>query len=165
MVVFGDEAQLPQLLEGQRIRRTTLTEYFTANRHAAERAAERAACGEQLEVDCRELLYQDVPTKMTWDKKERQWTVRRGRLSTIGRMMYVSPTGGERFFLRLLLTAVRGATSFDHLKTVGECFIQTSSLHALLSVYSTLMTNGITRSRKRRGSKLEVNYDGFLFVF
>jgi len=120
MVVFGDEAQLPQLLEGQRIRRTTLTEYFTANRHAAERAAERAARGEPLEVDCRELLYQDFPTKMTWDKKERQWTVRKGRLSTIGRMMYVSPTGGERFFLRLLLTAVRGATSFDHLKTVGE---------------------------------------------
>jgi len=40
MVVFGDEAQLPQLLEGQRIRRMTLTEYFNANRHAAERAAE-----------------------------------------------------------------------------------------------------------------------------
>jgi hypothetical protein len=116
MVVFGDEAQLPQLLDGERIRRTTLTEYFTANRHAAERAAR----GERLEVDCRQLLYQDFPTKMTWNKKQHHWTVRRGRFSTIGRMIYVSPTGGERFFLRLLLTAVRGATSFDHLKTVGE---------------------------------------------
>src|SRR5271170_6638297 len=47
----------------------------------------------------------------------------------------------------------------------GKSFIQTSSLHALLSVYSTLTTNGITRSKKRRRSRLEVKYDGFLFVY
>ena len=34
-------------------------------------------------------------------------------------MYYVSPTAGERFFLRVLLTAVRGATSFDDLRTVN----------------------------------------------
>ena len=114
MVVFGDEAELPQLLEVQRIRRTTLTEYFTANRDAAEQVAR----GQPLEFDCRELLYQDFPSRMTWDKRTRLWKVRKSRFSTIGRMMYVSPTGGERFFLRLLLTAIRGAISFDGLKTV-----------------------------------------------
>ena len=34
-------------------------------------------------------------------------------------MVYVSPSGGERFFLRMLLTAVRGAISFDDLRTVN----------------------------------------------
>ena len=34
-------------------------------------------------------------------------------------MYYCSPTAGERFYLRLLLTAVRGATSFEHLRTVA----------------------------------------------
>ena len=63
--MFGDGADLPQLLEGERIRRTTLTEYFTANRHTAERVAR----GEILEFDCRELLYQDFPTRMTYDKR------------------------------------------------------------------------------------------------
>ena len=91
MVVFGDEAELPQLLEGQRIRRTTLTEYFTANRDAAEQVAR----GQPLEFDCRELLYQDFPSRMIWDKRTRLWKVRKSRFSTIGCMMYVSPTGGE----------------------------------------------------------------------
>ena len=56
MVVFGDEAQLPQLLEGERIRRTTLTEYFTANRHVAERVTREERL-EVDEVDCRESRF------------------------------------------------------------------------------------------------------------
>ena len=34
-------------------------------------------------------------------------------------MYYVSPIMGERFYLRLLLTAVPGAMSFEHLRTVN----------------------------------------------
>jgi hypothetical protein len=36
----------------------------------------------------------------------------------IGRMYYAHPMAGERFYLRLLLTSVPGATSFEHLRTV-----------------------------------------------
>ena len=32
-------------------------------------------------------------------------------------MYYAHPSAGERFYLRLLLTAVKGATSFEHLRT------------------------------------------------
>ena len=34
-------------------------------------------------------------------------------------MYYCNPTAGERFYVRLLLTAVRGPTSFEHLRTVA----------------------------------------------
>ena len=34
-------------------------------------------------------------------------------------MYYCNPTAGERFYLRLLLTAVRGPISFEHLRTVA----------------------------------------------
>ena len=91
-----------------------MTEYFAAN-HDAEH---RVQWGEILQFDCRQLLYQDFPTKMVWKSQTHQWTVRKARFSTIGRMYYVSPAAGERFFLRVLLTAVRGATSFDDLKRV-----------------------------------------------
>ena len=34
-------------------------------------------------------------------------------------MYYCSPAAGERFYLRLLLTVVRGPTPFEHLRTVN----------------------------------------------
>jgi hypothetical protein len=101
-------------LDSQRIRRTTLTEYFAANCHAAEQAAR----GEILEFDCWELLYQDFPSRMTYNTRTRQWKIRQSRFSTIGRMVYVSPTGGERVFLRILLTTIQGV-SFDDLRIVN----------------------------------------------
>lgn len=38
----------------------------------------------------------------------------------IGRMYAASPAQGERFFLRTLLTVVKGATSFENLRTVNN---------------------------------------------
>ncbi|CAG8540210.1 12608_t:CDS:2 [Dentiscutata heterogama] len=38
----------------------------------------------------------------------------------IGRLYFADHTAGERFYLRLLLTKIRGPQSFDHLKTVNN---------------------------------------------
>jgi hypothetical protein len=65
--------------------------------------------------DGRGLLYQDFPSKYCFNKNQRRWHRRRWKTTAIGRMYYCSPTAGERFYLRLLLTAVRGPTSFEHL--------------------------------------------------
>ena len=113
MVIFR-EGGGADVLQNANIRKTTLTEYFTANANARNRAVN----GEELEFDCRQLLYQDFPFRKTWNHRNRRWKIRRGRFSTIGRMVYVSPGAGELFFMRLLLTAVRGATSFRDLRTI-----------------------------------------------
>jgi hypothetical protein len=71
------------------------------------------------------VLYPDFPSSFVYHKGQRCWTARRragrnGR-TTIGRMYFVPPAAGERYYLRLLLTQVAGATSFEHLRTVdGE---------------------------------------------
>src|SRR5258707_10312514 len=53
---------------------------------------------------------------MVWNKDRLVWTVRR-RDFQIGRMYYAHPSSGERFYLHLLLTVVKGATSFEDLRT------------------------------------------------
>ena len=49
------------------------------------------------------------------------WNPRKNATSAIGRLYMVQPSEGERYYLRILLTRVRGATSFDDLKTVEGC--------------------------------------------
>src|SRR5437762_11824221 len=94
-------------------------EFFTANKQAETEAAAAAADGRPpLDFDCRELLYQEFPIYMTWNHTYRRWNCRKkGVGSTIGRMYFIGPSGGEIFYLRLLLMVVKGPTSFDDLRT------------------------------------------------
>ena len=113
-VMFNDDTDIVTLLQNDHIRKTTLTEFFTANKQAAEAAVNDG----RLNFDCRELLYQEFPTYMVWKQKLRRWNRRKNGIgSTIGRMYFVGPSGGERFYLRMLLTIVKGPTSFEDLHT------------------------------------------------
>jgi hypothetical protein len=69
----------------------------------------------------RDITYQDVPVHYTWHALTREWRKRqRGGSKTIGRIYQASPSEGERFYLRLLLTKVKGPTSFAALRTVNN---------------------------------------------
>jgi hypothetical protein len=81
---------------------TMLTAYFKANNTLA---------------GAPDLLYQDFPSRFVWVEGLKRWKVRQ-RDFAIGRMYYAHPTSGERFYLRLLLTSVKGAPSFEALRSV-----------------------------------------------
>ena len=65
-------------------------------------------------------------TLMAWfklnrvDPEARQWKKRSRHGNVIGRIYFVHPSDMERYCLRLLLLNVRGAQSFDDLKTVNN---------------------------------------------
>jgi hypothetical protein len=42
----------------------------------------------------------------------------RKRGFAIGRMYYAHPTSGELYYLRMLLNYIKGATSYEHLRTM-----------------------------------------------
>ena len=86
-------------MSADRARKTTLTEWFVANRTIAL---------------AQETTYLDFPSKFVW--KDKEWTLRK-RGMCIGRLYFVSPKAGERYFLRTLLTTVKGPTSFFNLRT------------------------------------------------
>jgi hypothetical protein len=101
----NDDAPLQAIINQAGSKDTTLMGYFKAN------AKYPAAC---------ELLYQDMPLKFTWNMAKRTWSPRKDKHFCLGRMYYAHPSSGERFFLHLLLTALKGATSFEHLHTVND---------------------------------------------
>ena len=67
----------------------------------------------------RNLTYCDFPTKWVWYRKQREWCPRKsGRC--IGRIFHAHPTSGDRFYLRMLLNVVKGARSFEEIRTINH---------------------------------------------
>ena len=66
----------------------------------------------------------NIPYNYVFDTTRKAWKVRsRGGNKIISRMYSASPKEGERFYLRVLLLHLPGATSFDFLKTYnGQLF-------------------------------------------
>lgn len=86
----------------QRPRDTHLTAFFKANEQYPE---------------ARTVTYPDFPSKFTWNYGRRSWSPRKGA-KTSGRMVFVPPNAGEKFYARLLLSVVCDVRSFADLRTV-----------------------------------------------
>ncbi|XP_074293518.1 uncharacterized protein LOC141620583 [Silene latifolia] len=100
---LNTEENLETVLANEKRARTPLTEFF----------AENSKEGDE------QLTYGNFTKKYRWDKGQKRWFKRRTKLVVIGRIVFVSPSEGERYFLRILLLHVRGPKSFEDLRTVN----------------------------------------------
>ncbi|KAK9733811.1 hypothetical protein RND81_04G093900 [Saponaria officinalis] len=94
--------QLDLVVANERRSRTPLTEFFKIN----------------ASQNVRRLLYGEFTKHYRWDTSQKAWFKKKNKLIVIGRLAFVAPAEGERYFLRLLLLHVRGPESFEHLLTV-----------------------------------------------
>ena len=104
---------------------------FNANQpldKVAEREKDRLSKLEAFFLLCNtdvaalQYTYQEIPKHYVWNDSQRRWNKRK-RGYQIGRLSYTHHSSGEVWFMRLLLTKVRGPTSFENLRTVnGICF-------------------------------------------
>jgi hypothetical protein len=87
-------------------------------------------------------LYPNYPEIAMWSKSKKAWHLwkraagRRGggqnnhvTLGTVGRMYFVQPLEGERYYLQVLLTHVAGATCFEDLRTTHGPHMPTTVVH------------------------------------
>ena len=109
MVVFRPNESIDIVTARAEQEKTMLTAFFELNRDNP------VAC---------QYTYQEVPLHFVWDRRMKQWRDRQ-RGSTIGRLYFVSPTAGERFYLRTLLTTVKGPTSWENLRTFNNILYPT----------------------------------------
>jgi hypothetical protein len=105
---------------------TILTTWFAFNKTAREHLNPSAPLRLALNT-----LYHDFPRIATWKKKEKQWALRTQTpgLLPVGRMYFMHPSKGERYFLRLLLHHMLGATSFEDLACTNR-HLQHPTQHA-----------------------------------
>ena len=104
MIIFNPNENIDTIFTRASHERTTLTAYFEAN-----------ASSTDLGIEARKYTYQEFPQHFTWKPDVKSWAIRK-KDSAIGRMFFVPPTAGERFYLRTLLTVVKGTTSFNDLR-------------------------------------------------
>ncbi|KAM0848546.1 hypothetical protein ACQ4PT_054297 [Festuca glaucescens] len=123
---YDDDPSLEHRRDGTD--RSMLTAYFETN---------------NLNEEARGILYKDFPEHYTWQKTGKFWQKRkRKRLLQVGRIVAAHPAEGERYYLRVLLNNVTGATSYEDLKTVdGEVmqnFRQAAEKRGLIEADNTL---------------------------
>ena len=101
---FDGNDDIDEVLEEDRT--TTLTAWFESN-------------GQNR--DGHHLLYADYEEMFRYGRKAKKYLRRvraqKGGHTPVGRMYFVPPLAGERYYLRLLLNHVAGATSFEDVRT------------------------------------------------
>ncbi|XP_021742866.1 uncharacterized protein LOC110708946 [Chenopodium quinoa] len=102
-VRFNAIDQLEDVVADSRRARTSLTEFFKMNAAFQDKP---------------KYLYSEFSEHNVWHPSSKTWTERSFGV-VVSRLAFVSPSEGERYFLRLLLTHVRGPTSFEDLRTVN----------------------------------------------
>ncbi|XP_076913694.1 uncharacterized protein LOC143572406 [Bidens hawaiensis] len=105
-VSLRDRQQLQNVVNNPAVQRTTLTEWFTNN---------------ESDPSGQHLRYIDYLSEYKWDGRERRWIRRTQQtVTTIGRLVYIHPSCGETFYLRMLLNHQTGCKSFTDIRTVND---------------------------------------------
>lgn len=110
LVAYNSKEDLRDVIKREKAQRSMLIEYFRMN---------------SIDPKARRLLYIEFPEYYRWDKPSKRWIGRKNGRKQIGRMVYANLAEGERYYLRVLLNTVTGATSFENLRTICGVTCQT----------------------------------------
>jgi hypothetical protein len=101
-VYYTDYERLNDVLIKPSVTESMFTSWFEANKKYPE---------------AKTLTYGQFVTKFVYVKKNRCWKPRT-RGNTIGRLVWIPQGCGEIYFLRMMLTVVKGPESYDSIKNV-----------------------------------------------
>ncbi|XP_074336540.1 uncharacterized protein LOC141673679 [Apium graveolens] len=104
---FRADGSLQEVAEKEKQRLSKLEAFFVLNK---------------TDSNARKFTYDEIPQHYVWNDTARSWKKRQRGLQ-IGRLSYCDHSSGEVWYLRILITKVRGPTSFEELRTInGVCF-------------------------------------------
>lgn len=100
---FKTTENLANVVKREKLRRSQLEAFFNLNKD---------------DPSARKYTYDEIPQHYVWNEADTMWNMRK-RGNQIGRLFYTHHSTGELWYLRLLLTKIRGPTSFQCLRTVN----------------------------------------------
>jgi hypothetical protein len=104
MVSYDGKKDITEVINCEGVEKSMLTAYFEANR---------------INEKARGILYRDFPEYYTWQTNGKFWQQRKKKkVYQIGRIVSAHPAEGERYYLRVLLNHMTGATSYEDLRKV-----------------------------------------------
>jgi hypothetical protein len=103
-VYYQDWENLDDVLLKPSVTESMFTSWLEANKKYSE---------------ARTLTYGQFVSKFVYVKKTRLWKPRK-RGYTIGRLIWVPPTTGELYYLRMMLTVMKGPTCYDDIRKIGD---------------------------------------------
>ncbi|KAL5565200.1 hypothetical protein UlMin_028364 [Ulmus minor] len=128
LITFKKTDKLDRIIDNDFASKSMLTEYFNMNK-----TNEKA----------KTLLYNQFPEHFVWNQRDKFWIPRK-KGHVIGRIVTTNPIEGERYYLRLLLNHIRGATCFKDLRIVNNVltssFRESVLLRGLLKSDNNLTT-------------------------
>jgi hypothetical protein len=108
-IYWTDQQEVEHVLEKPSVTESMFTAWFEANSKYSE---------------ARNLTYGQFVTKFVYVKKKRCWTPRK-KGYTIGRLIWVPPCTGELYFLRMMLTVLKGPICYEDIKKVAGTKLNT----------------------------------------
>ncbi|KAF7835632.1 uncharacterized protein G2W53_010491 [Senna tora] len=102
-IIFQDDDYIDDVVANATMKQSKFIAWFEANK--------------QYPI-ARNLTYSQFPTKFAFKHDSREWALRKAG-HVIGRLYYVPPDLGELHYLRLLLTFVKGPTTYEDISTVN----------------------------------------------
>ncbi|KAJ9559006.1 hypothetical protein OSB04_013620 [Centaurea solstitialis] len=105
-ITFKDTQSLRNIITNPMTKKTTLTQWLHNN---------------QIDDRGRHLTYLDYTLEYKWVTQGKDWARRTtNKTPAIGRLIYIHPTCGEVFYLRMLLGHQIGCKTFDDIKTIDN---------------------------------------------
>ncbi|KAI5385991.1 hypothetical protein KIW84_072535 [Lathyrus oleraceus] len=101
-VYYTDYELIDEVLDKPSVKESMFTAWMEANK---------------IYFEAQNLTYSQFLSKFVYDRRYRRWRPRK-RGHTIGRLIWVPPSTGELYYLRMMLTVVKGPTFYEDIKFV-----------------------------------------------
>ncbi|KAG4946872.1 hypothetical protein JHK87_042879 [Glycine soja] len=111
----------------------------------------------------RKLTYPQYVSSFVYVARNRCWKPRKQGY-TIGRLIWVPPSTGELFFVRMILFVAKGPTSYDEIRKIDGVRYPTFRAACFALDFLEMMKNSLVQLEKQKIGALPMSFENSLYT-